>query len=321
MNKKTVNNRIHSRKLVDDIRVRDLSRIPNVEYRTEKNVLYFGLKLTLLTVVVFFVALSFSSVGSTVSFYRNVEKSIGNFMQADPLSFKVAIENESDGSSSATVDMLSGETILTPIMTPDEASEPIQYFVKSEFTGGDSDLCNSIQVLSTFPFPHNGSLAGLITSTSTSVGAWTLEFSLPDASLFANKSCMMDLVYEGWNATSPYGKGYRDVQKFSITFTVPEVFESNLKISLPETLVETPPEETEEIPSIPEESTTVEEAPSEPTEPPQENPEEVEETIEETTEVEVPETPPQEETPPEPPAEVEAPPAETLVETPAETTA
>ncbi len=208
-------------------------------------------KMAMVSVLALAASFSLSSVGGTISYFNDVEQTIGNFLQADPLSFKVEVAS----STSVQVDMLSGGAIVTPVMTPDEDSEPIQYFVKANITGGDATLCNSIQVLGTWPFPYNGNLSVLTTATSTSIGAWTLTFSLPDVSQFSNKSCTIDLVYEGWNADSEYGKGYRDTQKISLTFFVPEIVQPAQALKAPETETElkTEPEQVGE--ALPKEET------------------------------------------------------------------
>ncbi len=94
----------------------------------------------------------------------------------------------------------------------------------------------------------------IVTATSTSVGAWTLNLTLLDANTFSNKSCTIDLVYEGWNADASYGKGYRDTKTISLTFFVPEIVLETAAI--PEVIedetksstLETPPVE-EEVPN------------------------------------------------------------------------
>ena len=84
MTKKITNNKIIKRKLVDDIRVRDLSQIPNVEYRTKNNVLYFGLKLTFVAVFVFLAALiAFSRSALKTSFFFSRFRSFRSFLIAD----------------------------------------------------------------------------------------------------------------------------------------------------------------------------------------------------------------------------------------------
>lgn len=221
MKQETTNNQIVTKKVVDGIRQRNvILRIPNVEYRTKvkSNVLYFGLKLIGLSVLTVILSIGFGRVGSTVSYFNDMEKALGNFMKTDPLSFKVEIAS----STSIQIDLTQGKTVVTPIMTPVDESESIQYFVKSSISSGDGDLCNNVRMTGTWPFPFDSNISTLVTGTTTKAGAWTLEFSVLDYALYSNKTCTIDLVYEGWNAGSAYGIGYKDTQKVSLTFSVPK---------------------------------------------------------------------------------------------------
>ena len=225
MQQKIINKKI---KLVDGIvRPQKIARVSNVaclrgqEYRTnpKKTVLYSGLKMAGVAFIALVFLVSISSVGSTVSYFNDVETSIGNYLRADPLSFSVLIAS----STSLQIDLSGGDLLMVPVMMPGLDSEPIQYFVTASTTGGDIGLCSALQTLTTFPFPYNGPLESLQTATTTDIGPWALTFYISDASLFSNTWCTVDLVYKGWNADSPPGKGYSDTAKVSLTFFVPGV--------------------------------------------------------------------------------------------------
>lgn len=237
---KQQNNKTNSNKPFDGIK-----RLERVSCNSESNqnkistnwfldtVKSSGLKLAIVVAFTFILSVSLSSVGSTVSYFNDLEVSFGNYLKADPLGFKVLI----NGVNTAQVDLGDGETMFVPEMIPNSDSEPIQYFVTSKITGGDSGLCNSVNVMGTYPFPYDGKVALLSTATSTQVGSWALSFTLPNSENFINSSCTMDLVYKGWNADSNYGSGYSDTQVFSITFYVPNVVQP-LKLSSPIIILE-----------------------------------------------------------------------------------
>ncbi len=242
---KQINNRIKSHKRLVDGIVRPVRRSrreketsSNVEYKidSKKVVLYSGLKMfgaSIAAIVLFF---SFSSIGDTVAYYKNIEKSIGNFLQADPLSFVLVLATSTEESvtSDTMIDLSGLEKKIIPVMTPDSLSEPIQYFVTSKITGGDSALCEAVNVLGTFPFPYDGKLASIYTATTTDTGSWTLSLSVPEESKVPNSLCIIDLVYFGWNADAPFGRGYRDKQKITLTLYIPsDYLSSNNVISLP----------------------------------------------------------------------------------------
>lgn len=267
MKQKITNNQIQDKKVVDGIRERNVNlRIPNVEYRTkpQSNVLYFGLKLVGVLSLALILSFGFGKVGSTVSYFNDMEGALGNFMQADPLTFTVEIAS----STSAQIDLSKGKTIVTPVMTPGPDSEDIQYLVKSEIVSGDKELCDSVHMTGTWPFPFDSNLTSLVTGTTTSTGAWTLELGVSDYTLFVNKTCSIDLLYEGWNNGSEYGRGYKDSHKVTLMFSAPEQapipVPSNLEmLTIPEISTSTPQSVEEENPvteevTVPEQEATPE---------------------------------------------------------------
>jgi len=209
---------INNKRIGNEIRIvpKTVHEIPKEKLKS--NWLIHTLKVFGVIIATAGLSTSLVSVGSTVSFFNDTEISIGNYFRAEPLSFTVNIAS----STSAMVDITSGSGGVVPIMLPVDGSAVIQYMVKGNLASGDALLCNAINTLGTFPFPLDGNLATVISGTTTTTGHWTLVFSLPDPTLFSNKSCTVNLVYEGWNAELPYGTGFRDARTVSITFNVGE---------------------------------------------------------------------------------------------------
>ena len=182
----------------------------------KRKMIYSGLKMVGVSFVVFVLLIKLSSVGSTMSYFSDIEKSIGNYLRADPLYFSVALQNGNQ------IDLNSGEQTIVPTLTLGEDSEPLQYFVTAKMTAGDSNLCGAIDVLGTFPFPYDGPLLGILTATTTEIGSWALSISLATSTIFAeNTWCNVDLVYKGWNADVAPGKGYSSTEKISLSFYIP----------------------------------------------------------------------------------------------------
>ena len=174
-----------------------------------------SLKMIGATLTAWVLLAGLGTVGGTVSYYVDRESSAESRLIANQLSFDVQIAS----STSIQVDM-DGDKLVVPFMFPLDESGPIQYSVSSEFVSGDSGMCNAIKALGAFPFPYDGNLVGIQTATSTQTGSWALTLSLPNASLFSNTTCVVNLVYKGWNASVPAGEGYSDIQTVSITFNV-----------------------------------------------------------------------------------------------------
>ncbi len=209
---------------------------------------WFKSSMKVLAVVIMTVSLSTSliMVGGTVSYFNDTEISSSNYMKAGPLSFNVKI----GGSTSVVVDMTSGSNTIIPDLAPIEGTNGLQYSVRGSFTGGDSNLCNAINTLATFPFPLDGNLSTFISGTSTTPGSWTLDFTLSDPVAFANKSCILNLTYEGWSPNVPYGVGFKDTRMVSITFTVADIAPVLKAFSLPVSDLVNPPTDETPVSSI-----------------------------------------------------------------------
>lgn len=170
-------------------------------------------------VLALLVLIGLSRVGGTVSYFSDMEESIGNYFKADPLDFDVEVAS----STEATVDLTFGGQVLLPIMSPKPDSSEIQYYVKSDYVSGDLGLCEAVKVFGTFPFPYDDKLLLLKTATTTATGAWSLEISIPDPSIFLNTSCVTDLVYVGWNNGLPEGTGFSHTEKIRLTINIGEI--------------------------------------------------------------------------------------------------
>lgn len=186
--------------------------VPKPKYRLGRVIAnsYFNIVVACFVLIV---CAQLSNIGSTVSYFNEIESSLGNFFVADPLYFMVA-------PATTTIALGQGDTLLVATMTPGEGSDPLQYSVMSLMTGGDPVLCNAINILTTAPFPYDGPLIGLGTGMTTYTGPWALTVSLaPGIEVTPDTDCSFDLVYRGWNASSTPGQGYSDTQKVSLTFT------------------------------------------------------------------------------------------------------
>lgn len=178
-----------------------------------------GLKIFGVSVLSFVVLLGLSSVGGTVSYFNDTEESLGNYLRADPISFKV--------DTPLTQIDLTSEKQIEIVMTPDETSEPIQYFVTSKVISGGDTFCRSINAFGTWPFPINGKVDSIVTDVSTSTGSWTLTASVPEEERIANNSCVVELSYFGWNAGAELGHAFTDTRTITFEFFIPSTYVNN----------------------------------------------------------------------------------------------
>lgn len=194
-----------------------------------------GLKLFSASIFTFLLLLSISSVGGTVSYFNDTEGTLDNYLRADPISFKVeTAANQVD---------LSEEKIIDLVMTPDEISDPIQYFVSGKFISGDYEFCSGINVLGSNPFSISSKVITLVTEVSTTTGSWTLTVNIPEELKIPNKSCEVELTYLGWNAGSLLGKSFTDTRKVNLLFFIPSTFKVPSQTSFVPEITSTPIEE------------------------------------------------------------------------------
>ncbi len=225
-----------------------------------------GLKLSLATIFSFLLLLSVSSVGGTVSYYNDTEGVFNNYFRADPISFKVETATDQiDLSQDKRIDL---------VMTPDEISDPIQYFVASKIIAGDGEFCSGINVTGTLPFSVSSRIDSLNTDISTTTGIWTLTASVADGLKSPGMSCQVELTYLGWNAGSILGKSFTDTRKINLLFFIPSTYKINIPVDTPAVVevisdVEAVTEDTQssdaETPSTTEATSTDENAVPEPT--------------------------------------------------------
>lgn len=241
-------NQSHNKKRIGD-EIRPNKVLLEISGITGKSYNWFKSSMKVFAVILLTAGLSTSlvMVGGTVSYFSDKEVSVGNYMKAEPLSFNVLVSS----TTSVVVDMTSGSNSIVPTLASIEGTDVIQYLVKGSFIGGDLDLCNAINTLGTFPFPLDGNLSTFISSTTTTPGSWTLNFSLNDPTAFSSKSCVINLTYEGWNTELPYGSGFKDTRIVSITFNVANIAPVLKTFSLPQSQNIVTPEIVEEPPALP----------------------------------------------------------------------
>lgn len=188
--------------------------------KRRKELTFSTLKIVGMSSVVLSLLFSLSYVGGTVSYFNDVEASIGNYLRADPIIFSVTPE-------AAQVD-LSQDYELTLNMVPDNTSDPIQYFVTSKFVSGDEAFCGRIHALTTYPFPMNGYVSLFTTDVSSTTGPWTMTLSLLPDDKVPDSSCVVELTYLGWRDGFDIGRSFNDVKKVTLNLFVPSE-QSNLK--------------------------------------------------------------------------------------------
>ena len=183
------------------------------------------------------IGLTYGNITSTISYFRDDEKSQANIFHAGLLGFRV--ESAGDGYTfDGPADSDGG--FHTSFIIPDSGSLPMQFKISIEKTGGADGLCNALNATATTsPFLYDGELLGLGTTT-TSHAPFDLNVTLGRTDQLSDGDvCTVDLVYIGWSVVSPAPFGYIDTKRIPLTFTydVPTETEQSTSESNPDALL------------------------------------------------------------------------------------
>ena len=187
----------------------------SVRGRVLNPIFYHSAKIAAFILLLTAVVSGTSLVGNTVSYYADIERSIGNLLVADPLSFTLTPSN-------LNVDMSTSSASVHARLIPDATSEPIKYTISTAISGGNETLCSLINV--TAPsYGYSGSLLLFSTVATTSLIDIPLMFTFPEGLAPSdNTACFMDLVFIGKNADAAEGRGYTDKHSIGIQFYIPD---------------------------------------------------------------------------------------------------
>lgn len=160
------------------------------------------------------------SYGGTISYFSDVETALANVMGANALDFTATPEN---GTSFSFIDgILDNPDGLVALVAPEPESVPLKYALSVEFATGTKTFCDAIIAQATTLFAYSGPLLLLSASPVSFTGSWALGITLNPGTYLPGDTCVVDLVYKAWNATTNMGSGgYSDEERTQLTFTAP----------------------------------------------------------------------------------------------------
>ncbi len=187
----------------------------SVRGRVMHTIFYHTAKIAAFMLLLTAVASGTSLVGNTVSYYADIERSVGNLLIADPLSFTLT-------PGSLNIDISTSSVSFAAKLIPDATSEPIKYTIGTVTTGGNETLCSLMNV-SVPSYGYSGPLALFTGVATTSLLEIPMTFTFPEnLSAGENTSCFMDMVFTGRNADAEEGRGYTDKHALALQFYIPD---------------------------------------------------------------------------------------------------
>ncbi len=246
-----------------------------------------------------------NTLGSTISYFADIESALANALRAQALDFTVSADNTTFVFNDAVPQ--DPGFVVTTTVTPEGVSVPLRYKVSVDFVSGTTTLCSALGVSSSDPFGYDGPILGLEETDVAFSNSWELRVALNSGEYVVGDTCVLDLVFHAWNSNYLiFDDGYDDDERVQLMFSIASA------TSLGARVLDVPPTEGEQIiEEIVEKTEPIVEDETIPEEIPEETPTPIS-LVEGSNEVE--EEPEAEEPAPEPPLE-EEPEAETPPET------
>ncbi|OGF77169.1 hypothetical protein A3H04_01855 [Candidatus Giovannonibacteria bacterium RIFCSPLOWO2_12_FULL_43_11c] len=166
-----------------------------------------------------------SGVGTTVSFFTDLEFSPGNIFAAVLLDFD--LEGTPWLPASDAADLDPGDEISRNVDVVDDDSTEFSYKVKPEMTGGDAPFCGALNVRANLEGSevYSGNLLAFESSPVQFGSAgdnWTFSVTVPSA--FGSSTCVFDFVFQAWQSTPfIFPGGFWDVERIGNVISTQEV--------------------------------------------------------------------------------------------------
>lgn len=177
------------------------------------------------TIAVVFSTLVWTSgfLGTTVSYFNDVEASLDNALGAIALDVSAApaagIFNHIDG-------QFDEDTILVTA-TPEADSAQVKFDVETTILSATTTLCDVLEADAASPLTYTGPLATLSGTDVDLDAPWSIAFTLTDESpLDPAETCEAELELTAWHFDKASGEGYFDKEVIPLMFTYAEVVNS-----------------------------------------------------------------------------------------------
>ncbi len=181
-------------------------------------------------------------LGSTVSYFNDIERSVGNGLRAISLDFTVLPDGEQYSFENGEL-LADDDGALVTVVTPEPGSVSMRYDVSVEVTGGNALFCDAISASSVSPVLYSGSLSALNANDILFDTPWPLALSLPDSTGFFNgEMCSLDIIFTAWHYDVATDQGYFDEERAPLSFELilPNVAPQQLLITSFDVATDTP---------------------------------------------------------------------------------
>ncbi|MEK7576513.1 MAG: hypothetical protein AAB482_02340 [Patescibacteria group bacterium] len=164
------------------------------------------MKIMLALCTILAVIFALSSVGTTISYYQNIDTSIDNILSSTILNLGVSASDFSPPEIGA------GESAQKTATVANLGGVDFQYDIEAKNFASDLSLCNALDLVASLDgkIVYTGKLNTFVVSATTTHYAWQYAVTLP--SDVGNAACNFDLEFRAWQTDvgSYTASGYRD---------------------------------------------------------------------------------------------------------------
>lgn len=172
-----------------------------------------------LGLVIVFVSVyaSVGLLGSTMSYFNDLETSQHNELRAIALDFSAAADGQTYNFAEGGIVGDDGSMILT--IAPEAGSVDMRYGIEAQVVGSSSPLCDALVAESITPFAYNNLLTLLSAHDISFAEPWTVTLLIPDETgLVGGEECDIDLIFTAWYFDEIEDQGYYDEEVIPLHF-------------------------------------------------------------------------------------------------------
>lgn len=156
----------------------------------------------------------------TNAYFSDFETSTGNVFVSGTLNFHL-----NPATDFAPLSLNKGEATSTSVTLVDDGTIGFQYIASTTVTGGDSDLCNYLNLQASLNgvSVYNGAVPGFITLAQNYVdpSAWNFIVTLPSGATdsLQDKTCNFKIDFKGWQKDLLITQGFSDVEQLNFAIS------------------------------------------------------------------------------------------------------
>lgn len=169
------------------------------------------------TAVLALVVFASSFLGSTVSYFNDIERSLNNALATIALDFTALPDGEMYTFLDGEITDEDGAVVV--VISPEAMSVDMQYDVSAAVVGTSTPLCGELTADAALPLSYNGALAALTGEDVLFDMPWSVAFDIASTSaLTGGEVCDVAITFTAWYYDEAADQGYFDEEVVPLHF-------------------------------------------------------------------------------------------------------